>query len=47
MDAITLTLRNGRVLTLDPDRPRAEAVAVSGERIVAVGSDAASGEATK
>ncbi|MDY6875718.1 MAG: amidohydrolase [Chloroflexota bacterium] len=40
MDPITLTLRNGHVLTMDPDRPRAEAVAVSGARFVAVGSDA-------
>lgn len=35
-----MILRNGHVLTLDPDRPRAEAVAVSGKRISAVGSDA-------
>ncbi len=28
----------GRVLTMDPDRPRAEGVAIRGERIVAVGS---------
>lgn len=31
--------RGGNVLTLDPARPRAEAVAVLGDRIVAVGDD--------
>jgi len=31
-------LRADTVITMDPDRPRAEAVAVSGEKIVAVGS---------
>ena len=35
-----LILRNGRVATLDPRSPEAEAVAVLGERIVAVGADA-------
>jgi predicted amidohydrolase YtcJ len=35
-----LILRNGRVATVDPSLPEAEAVAVLGERIVAVGSDA-------
>ncbi|MDQ3126952.1 MAG: amidohydrolase [Chloroflexota bacterium] len=33
-----LVLTGGHVHTVDPDRPRAEAVAVRGERIVAVGS---------
>ncbi len=33
-----LILLNGNVYTLDPDRPRAEAVAVRGERIIYVGS---------
>ena len=33
-------LVNANVLTMDPDRPRAEAVAISGNRIVAVGSNA-------
>lgn len=33
-----LLLINGRVVTLDPRQPRAEAVAISGERIHAVGS---------
>ncbi len=35
-----LVLTGGHVHTVDPDRPRAEAVAVRGERIVAVGSAA-------
>jgi predicted amidohydrolase YtcJ len=35
-----LVLTGGHVHTVDPARPRAEAVAVSGERIVAVGSAA-------
>ncbi|KPJ94756.1 MAG: amidohydrolase [Gemmatimonas sp. SG8_17] len=35
-----LVLRNGRVVTVDSSRPEAEAVAVAGDRIVAVGSDA-------
>jgi predicted amidohydrolase YtcJ len=33
-----LVLRNGRLVTLDPARPVAEALAARGERIVAVGS---------
>jgi predicted amidohydrolase YtcJ len=33
-----LVLYNGNVLTLDPDQPEAEAVAIRGDRIVAVGS---------
>lgn len=35
-----LILTNGRVLTMDPGRPRAEAVAVAGGKLVAVGSAA-------
>lgn len=35
---VDLLFTSGRVLTMDADRPRAEAVAVSGGRIVAVGS---------
>jgi hypothetical protein len=35
----TLVVRGARIRTLDADRPRAEALAVVGERIVAVGSD--------
>jgi predicted amidohydrolase YtcJ len=38
--AANVVLLNGRVLTLDPARPRATAVAIAGDRIVAVGSDA-------
>ena len=34
-----LALLHGHVVTLDPARPRAEAIAVRGERIVAVGTD--------
>ncbi|MGO4716558.1 amidohydrolase [Bradyrhizobium sp. 2TAF24] len=34
-----LLFRNGTVMTMDPAKPRAQAVAVSGGRIVAVGSD--------
>ncbi len=34
-----LVLLNGKVVTVDPDRPEAEAVAISGDRILAVGSD--------
>src|SRR5512142_1038794 len=35
-----LVLRNGHVVTVDEQRPEAQAVAVRGDRIVAVGSDA-------
>ncbi|HQN09063.1 MAG TPA: amidohydrolase [Thermoanaerobaculia bacterium] len=35
-----LVLRNGKLLTMDPARPVANAVAIAGDRIVAVGSDA-------
>ncbi len=41
--AATLVLRGGVVRTMDPARPRAEAVAVSGARIVFVGDAAAAG----
>ncbi|UCC82843.1 MAG: amidohydrolase [Gemmatimonadota bacterium] len=34
-----LVLRNGRVVTMDPARPEAEALAVRGDLIVAVGSE--------
>lgn len=33
-----LVLTNGKVVTVDPDRPEAEAVAISGDTILAVGS---------
>ena len=35
-----LVLTNGKVVTVDADRPEAEAVAIRGDRIVAVGSSA-------
>src|SRR5579859_5292317 len=34
-----LILLNARVLTMDPSRPRAQAVAIGGGRIMAVGSN--------
>jgi predicted amidohydrolase YtcJ len=34
-----LVIRNANVVTLDPSRPRARALSVKGERIVAVGAD--------
>ncbi len=34
-----LVLRGGKVVTVDPDQPQAQAVAVAGDRILAVGSD--------
>jgi predicted amidohydrolase YtcJ len=37
MTTADLIVTNARVLTMEPDRPRAEAVAVSGARILAVG----------
>lgn len=35
----TLLLRNARILTFDPEQPRASAVAVAGDRILAVGDE--------
>ena len=40
MNKAEMIVTNARVLTMDPERPRAEAVAVAGGRIVAVGSRA-------
>ena len=37
--AADLILMNGNVLTIDPSRPRAEAVAIGGGRVLAVGSN--------
>jgi predicted amidohydrolase YtcJ len=37
MTDATLVVQNGAVLTMDPDRPRAEAVALAGGRVLAVG----------
>lgn len=39
-ESVDLVLHHGVVLTLDPGRPEATAVAIRGDRIVAVGSDA-------
>ncbi len=36
-----LVITNAKIVTIDPDRPRAEAVAVIGETIVAVGTNRA------
>ncbi len=38
--AVEMIITGARVLTMDEARPRAEAVAVAGGRIVAVGTDA-------
>jgi predicted amidohydrolase YtcJ len=37
--AADLVLRNGRIVTVDTARPEAQAVAIKGDRILAVGSD--------
>ena len=37
-DPADLVLRGGRIVTLDPERPEVEAVAVRGDRILALGS---------
>ncbi len=34
-----LVLRNGKILTMDPNRPQAESIAMKSDRIVAVGQD--------
>lgn len=41
MSQATLVVFNARVLTMDPANPRAEAVALAGERILALGDSAA------
>lgn len=38
--AATLVLTNGRIVTVDSTRPEAQAVAIAGDRIIAVGSTA-------
>jgi hypothetical protein len=38
-ESADLVLRHGRVVTMDRGRPQAEAIAVNGDRIAAVGSD--------
>ena len=40
MDAAEIILHNGRLTTLDPKRPEAQAAAVGGGRFTAVGDDA-------
>ena len=40
MGLATLIVINGKVLTMDDAQPRAEAVALNGERILAVGASA-------
>ena len=35
-----LVLRNGKIVTMDPAHPQAQAVAITGDRISAVGSSA-------
>jgi len=39
--AADLVLRNGKIITVDPEFTIARAVAIAGDRIIAVGSDAA------
>src|SRR5688500_591405 len=36
----TLVLTNGRIVTVDSSRPEAQAVAIAGDRIIAVGTNA-------
>ncbi len=38
-----LVLRNGKIVTLDPAKPQVEAIAITGGKIVAVGSNAEMG----
>jgi predicted amidohydrolase YtcJ len=38
-DPVDLVLRNGKVVTMDPKHPQAQAVAIAGDTIVAVGSN--------
>src|SRR5580700_9560623 len=38
--AADLVLRNGKIITLDPATPQAQAVAITGGKIVATGTDA-------
>ena len=38
-EGVDLVLRNGTVVTVDPDLPEAQAIAIDGDTIVAVGSD--------
>ena len=38
MTTADILITNARVLTMDPDRPRADALAIKGNRILRVGS---------
>ena len=38
MTAADILITNARVLTMDPARPRAEAIAIAGNRIIRVGA---------
>ncbi len=38
--AVDMVLRNGKIVTLDPGQPEAQALAIKGDKIVAVGTDA-------
>ena len=40
LSAADLILQNGKIVTLDPKRPQVEAIAITGDRIVAVGTNA-------
>lgn len=50
-ETVDLILRNGDLITMDPDRPSAQALAISNDRILAVGSnediDALSADGTR
>ena len=46
MSEPTLILRNARAITFDPAAPRASAVALAGDRILAVGGEEVAGLAT-
>ena len=39
MDAADMILMNGNLTTMDPEKPEASAVAIKGDRIIAVGED--------
>ena len=39
-EAATLVLRNGRIVTVDSTKPEAQAIAIRGSTILAVGTDA-------
>lgn len=39
-DPAELILHGGRLITMDPDQPEAEALAIGGDRILAIGTDA-------